>query len=369
MTTARQIHISRDGQTFGPYSVEQVRQYLQTGEVQPTDWAWFEGAENWMPVTDLPDLAGGPVSPPPVFPSQPYRAPEAAFHHVSTVKFIIYSICSLGLYELVWFYKNWQYVRDRDGSTIMPFWRAIFSIIWCYPLAKEIADSHPRANAGLAGLAAVGFIGLTLTWKLPDPWSLLSLIAFIPLLYLVTLINQINRERGVRGPFYARVRVHHVLVCFIGTLLLGLALLGTFVSTPSTEVVKGDALPEEQIAWLRSSGVVDADEVIEFFYSTGVVSIKGQGGLVTNKRVISYDTEEDSEKLVIESAFYKDIKDIDVEYSESALDDTEVYISTGEDDEGFSLFLSAESKGDRRAVERLMQLWKSARESASNKPL
>jgi hypothetical protein len=369
MDTARQIHISRDGQTFGPYSVEQVRQYLQTGEVLPTDWAWFEGAENWMPVTDVPDLAMGPAPSRPVVPSLPYRAPEAAFHHVATLKFILYSICSLGLYEIVWFYKNWQYVRDRDGSTIKPFWRAIFSVIWCYPLAKEIADSHPRANRGLAGIAAIAFIGLSVTWKLPDPWSLLSLIAFIPLLYLVTLINQINRERGARGPFYARVRVHHVLVCGVGALLLGLALLGTFVTTPGTEVVKGDALPQEDVAWLRASGVVRPDEVIEFFYSTGFTSIKGQGGLVTNQRVISYDTDEDTQKLVIESASYNEIKDIDVEYSDSALDDTEVYITTGEDDEGFSLFLSAESKGDRRAVERLMQLWKAARESASNKPL
>jgi len=367
MSTPRQIQISRNGQTFGPYSIEQVQQYLQTGEIQPTDWAWFEGAQNWMPVTDLPDVAIASAVAPPALPSHPYRAPEAAYHHVSALKFIIYSICSFGLYELFWFYKNWCYIRDRDGSSIMPFWRAFFGIIWCYPLAKDIGDSHARSNAGLVGLAAVAFIGLTLCHKLPDPYWLLSLVTFIPLLYLVALVNQINRERGARGPFYARVRVHHVLICGLGALLLAAALAATFVAVPSSEVVKGDALPQQDVAWLRSSGVVASDEVIEFFYSTGIASIKGQGSLVTDKRVISYDTEEGTDKLVIESALYTDIKDIDVEYSDSAFDDTEVLISTGQDDEGFSLFFSAESKGDRRCVERLMHLWKSARDSS--KPL
>ena len=47
------IHISRDGQQFGPYTTEQVREYLSTGSVLPTDLAWHEGAADWLPVTDV----------------------------------------------------------------------------------------------------------------------------------------------------------------------------------------------------------------------------------------------------------------------------------------------------------------------------
>ena len=47
------IHISRDGQQFGPYTSEQVREYLSTGSVLPTDLAWHEGAADWLPVTDV----------------------------------------------------------------------------------------------------------------------------------------------------------------------------------------------------------------------------------------------------------------------------------------------------------------------------
>ena len=53
------IHISRDGQQFGPYSPDQVREYLSTGEILPTDLAWHEGAADWLPVKDV--LGGSAV--------------------------------------------------------------------------------------------------------------------------------------------------------------------------------------------------------------------------------------------------------------------------------------------------------------------
>src|SRR4051812_24345977 len=130
MDASTQIHVSRAGQSFGPYSLEQARHYVQSGQILPTDWAWYEGAQDWAPVSNIPALGASlPIPPPMPIHVRPQAAPEPAYHHVSPVKFIIYSICSLGLYNTYWFYKNWRYVRDRDGSNIRPFWRAIFSPI------------------------------------------------------------------------------------------------------------------------------------------------------------------------------------------------------------------------------------------------
>ena len=50
------IHISRDGQSFGPYTVEEARAYLAEGSLAPSDMAWQEGAAEWVP---LEQLVGG----------------------------------------------------------------------------------------------------------------------------------------------------------------------------------------------------------------------------------------------------------------------------------------------------------------------
>ena len=58
------IHVSRDGQQFGPYSPEDVQKYLADGSLLASDLGWTEGAADWVP---LPQLMGGAIDgPPPV---------------------------------------------------------------------------------------------------------------------------------------------------------------------------------------------------------------------------------------------------------------------------------------------------------------
>jgi hypothetical protein len=44
----------------------------------------------------------------------PQRETAPTFFAVSISKFIVLSICSIGIYDLYWFYKNWQFVRARS---------------------------------------------------------------------------------------------------------------------------------------------------------------------------------------------------------------------------------------------------------------
>lgn len=53
-----QIHVSRNGQNYGPYTPDEVRQYLQSGHILPNDLAWHEGLANWEPVNRLAILSG-----------------------------------------------------------------------------------------------------------------------------------------------------------------------------------------------------------------------------------------------------------------------------------------------------------------------
>ena len=55
------IHVSREGQQFGPYTQEDVQAYLAEGRLLATDLGWTEGSAEWVP---LPQLAGGEVGAP-----------------------------------------------------------------------------------------------------------------------------------------------------------------------------------------------------------------------------------------------------------------------------------------------------------------
>jgi len=342
---------------MGPYTFDEVRQYLASGQVLPTDWAWHPGLRNWIPVSELPGLGLPAPAPTPIASvSAPEPVNEApVYHHVSMIKFIVYSICSLGIYDLFWSYKNWKFIKQRDNSGLMPSWRSVFLPFWCYSLTRDIADTRGGAKAGVVALVAGAYFGISILWKLPDPYGLITLGSFIPLLYPVKLIDEINRSRGVRGPWYSRVKVRHVFLCLAGTFALALAFLGAFGAAANTQVVTGERLPERHVAWLRAAGIIKPDETIEYFYSSGFLSLRSSGYLVTDKGVAAYEKADG--KLNVQSAAYAEIEDIDVTFSESWIDDTEVFIEP-RDQDGFYLMFSAEKKLDRPCVKRLMDLWK-----------
>ena len=50
------IHVSRDGEQFGPYTLEDANAYLVQGSLLPTDQAWYEGAPDWMPLPLVPGI-------------------------------------------------------------------------------------------------------------------------------------------------------------------------------------------------------------------------------------------------------------------------------------------------------------------------
>ena len=45
--------ISRNGQTYGPYTLEDLQRYVASGNVLPTDMAKSEDMVDWVPVSQL----------------------------------------------------------------------------------------------------------------------------------------------------------------------------------------------------------------------------------------------------------------------------------------------------------------------------
>tara|TARA_R110002096_G_scaffold42144_15_gene113786 strand:+ start:15759 stop:16457 length:699 start_codon:yes stop_codon:yes gene_type:complete len=60
------ILISRNNEQFGPYSVDEIEQHLQSGAIANDELAWREGLAEWMPLhTVLPPKVETPQAPVP----------------------------------------------------------------------------------------------------------------------------------------------------------------------------------------------------------------------------------------------------------------------------------------------------------------
>lgn len=157
---------------------------------------------------------------------------EAYFFTTSTFKLAVMSICTFGIYELYWFYKNWVLIKERTGQNIMPFWRAFFAPLWAYSCFKHIkssANENSVPESLSIGLLSIVYFVLQALWKLPDPYWLVSFFSFTLLIPANSvaininkhLISDFNNNEAFSGWNWVGV--------VLGGLLFLLSLIGTFM--------------------------------------------------------------------------------------------------------------------------------------------
>ena len=151
---------------------------------------------------------------------------------VSLLKLVVMSICTLGAYELYWFYKNWVLIKERESLDIMPFWRTFFAYFFCYSLFKRVqvsAAAIPLEKSMSPGLLATGWIISTLLWNLPDPFWLVTYIAIIFLLPVQAIANDINEFVAPGHDKNDKFSGWNVFGIVVGGLIFLLTLWGTLL--------------------------------------------------------------------------------------------------------------------------------------------
>ena len=154
------------------------------------------------------------------------------FFPVSTTKFLLLSVCTLGLYELYWFYKNWQLIQAREGVSVSPFWRAFFAFFFCYQVFTRIRDypTQTQRNKKLAaGALAAGWIVTTVLWKLPDPYWLTSMFAVLFMVPVQRAAATVNTEVAPESDQNHRLSAVNWITIVVGGILVLLAVIGTFM--------------------------------------------------------------------------------------------------------------------------------------------
>lgn len=154
---------------------------------------------------------------------------EAPFFAVSLLKIVVLSICTLGLYELYWFYRNWQLIKDREATDISPFWRAFLAVFYCYQCFSRIRD-FGAANGirpGIsAGVLAAGWIITELAGILPDPYWLSGFFAIVFLLPVQAYANRVNKVAAPQHDPNSRFTPWNWVAVVVGGLLFALMVVG-----------------------------------------------------------------------------------------------------------------------------------------------
>jgi hypothetical protein len=70
---------------------------------------------------------------------------------------------------------------------------------------------------------------ITISWKLPDPWWVVTLLAFVPLLPVQSYINQLNLTVNPGCQVNSRFTVGNWVTIVVGTILGILAIIGSFI--------------------------------------------------------------------------------------------------------------------------------------------
>jgi hypothetical protein len=145
---------------------------------------------------------------------------------------MVLSLCTFGIYEVYWFFRNWNRIRVRSQTAIRPVWRAVFVVFFCYScfekikragVFREIEPTPP------IGVLAACYILTTISWRLPDPFWFIS---FLSVIFLVPIQSYANRINAVDSPGHdpnSTFSVWNWLAVVFGGILFILAFIGTFL--------------------------------------------------------------------------------------------------------------------------------------------
>jgi hypothetical protein len=159
---------------------------------------------------------------------------DTFFAPIAIHKLLIMSCFTLGLYEIHWFYKQWDYIRRIDRKRFNPALRAILNGIFAYPLFRSIR------LRGLAKQAEIGWSPalLTLIWFGMVVLSLFTvrvlegLATALPLVVVQQSINRLNNPSSLDRRFSV-INVVGIVAGSVIFLLIGIGTYRLLTASPS----------------------------------------------------------------------------------------------------------------------------------------
>lgn len=277
-------------------------------------------------------------------------------------QFIVLSLVTYGIYPSYWMYRNWKYFKASDTSEIMPIARAIFSVIWFFPLylrlskhAKNNSTSSASISLFFAAILTIIYISANFLGEVAQ-FELLSLI-LIPLVF-IPAVHYVNSENS---KILSRLHWRHALLSILTIPIMVYVIGSDLYLIPSENVVRGDVLRSSDKQFMERSGLFPADEKVEYFYSDAIFNVRKDGNGFTEKTVFSYWRDE-NDQFVYQTVALSEVSDIEVEFSNSWGETSKIKVITDSGD-SFILYVGSSDKRDKLFVKELKKRWHQQRPS------
>lgn len=165
-----QYQVTRNGQMYGPYTLEDLQRYVASGHILPVDLAKGEDQTEWVPVAQLLGMAGyeapSYATAPPAVPAMYAPAGGAQFEDPPNLHWgleLLLGFFTCGLFVVVWnlVLAAWAKRIEPMGQALMYYIIATVLIVLNFggSFGTFIAVAHhhqPHQNVvgGLIGIAA-----------------------------------------------------------------------------------------------------------------------------------------------------------------------------------------------------------------------
>lgn len=150
-------------------------------------------------------------------------------------KFVLLSVITFGIYELIWFYRYWKLLKEEKSLKISPFWRTLFAPFFAGSITGHLKEFLAEKGVSKEILAPCDstLIGITyfvilILYKLPDPYWLISLFTFAPMLPLVKATNAYwqKEEQNLASKKFTWWQM---ILIILGIIWLIFSIIGTFM--------------------------------------------------------------------------------------------------------------------------------------------
>ncbi|HSD58389.1 MAG TPA: hypothetical protein VLB04_09425 [Methanotrichaceae archaeon] len=153
-------------------------------------------------------------------------------------RLVVLSVFTLGIYEIYWFYRNWEQLKAHKNLDLSPRWRTVglfvplVGIIFILQQFQDIRNFSREvgiAKSFSPGWILAAYVLLTAFQRLPEPYSCAYLLAVLPLAVVQDVLNAYWTKEQPGLPERRKFTPAEIVLLAIGAIFWGYIILGIIV--------------------------------------------------------------------------------------------------------------------------------------------